>query len=485
MPLIRHESSRRGALALLAILVFLLSGCTRVSETSAPSDSMAPSEPAASVSEPEEPETPPSPMADGKLRFINDYNGNTSTVFHSDTVVYSGKGLAYQLTGGGDDYFYVQSNVGDQYVFSLCDASGTVRIEDFGGYPAGVFGNWLIVTGYNISDEEGRETVYDLRTMQPADMGPSAVSSANQIGDRLVINTADGMGVYAVDTLEQLEFYPGWYGDPLSSWTSQTLSETVQDFLMMNLYDPDTGNSQYRLYNPLTGVSYDNVSSYLDGDYFSVEVGDTYEIYDLTTGEKVDSDWRSYNYYSDAVKIYRAGTSILVSAPAYGGTKEVQYAYQSSDAPYTYVQLGDGTYDVLDLSGNLVLQLSPGEDQMVTDIGGGRLSIYNYSGGGGTVVCWPDGREREFDEYTNIVGFYGTDGLLLGSYQIGNSYLYDLLDKDGDVLLKGLKNYSYAGSDQFIYAEISFRKGYITLDGQWLWSMSTFQSTDAEPDYYW
>ena len=67
MPLIRHESSRRGALALLAILVFLLSGCTRVSETSAPSDSMAPSEPAASVSEPEEPETPPSPMADGKL----------------------------------------------------------------------------------------------------------------------------------------------------------------------------------------------------------------------------------------------------------------------------------------------------------------------------------------------------------------------------------------------------------------------------------
>ena len=163
----------------------------------------------------------------------------------------------------------------------------------------------------------------------------------------------------------------------------------------------------------------------------------------------------------------------------------MQYAYQSSDAPYIYVQLGDGTYDVLDLSGNLVLQLSPGEDQMVTDIGGGRLSIYNYSGGGGTVVCWPDGREREFDEYTNIVGFYGTNGLLLGSYQIGNSYLYDLLDKDGDVLLKGLKNYSYAGSDQFIYAEIGFRKGYITLDGQWLWSMSTFQTTDAEPDYYW
>ena len=161
MPLIRHESSRRGALALLAILVFLLSGCTEAAETSAPADSPSSSEPSASISEPEEPETPPSPMADGKLRFINDYNGNTSTVFHGDTVVYSGKGLAYQLTGGGDDYFYVQSNIEDQYVFSLCDASGTVLMEDFGGYPAGVFGNWLIVTGYNISDEEGRETVYD------------------------------------------------------------------------------------------------------------------------------------------------------------------------------------------------------------------------------------------------------------------------------------------------------------------------------------
>ena len=216
-----------------------------------PSSAASSAESEPSAAEPAQPEAA-SPMADGKLRFINDYNGNTSTVFHGDTVVYSGKGLAYQLTGGEDTYFYLQTNVGDQYVFSLCDASGKVQIEDFGGYPAGIFGSWFFVIDYD--DSDGAEAVYDLRTMAPADTGLGAVSSVNQVGDRLVINTSDGMGVYAVDTLELLESFPGWTGDPLSNWTSQTLSDTAGDFLMMTYYDPDTGNSQYRLYNPLTGV---------------------------------------------------------------------------------------------------------------------------------------------------------------------------------------------------------------------------------------
>ena len=113
------------------------------------------------------------------------------------------------------------------------------------------------------------------------------------------------------------------------------------------------------------------------------------------------------------------------------------------------------------------------------------MSIYNFSGENGTAVYWPDGRERTYTEYNNIIRFYGMDDLLLGSYQIGNSYLYDLLDADGNLLMKGLKNYGAVDSDDFIYAEIGFRKGYITLDGEWLWSETTFQSTDAEPDYYW
>lgn len=487
MPLIHYESSRRGALALLAILVFLLSGCTEAAETSVPADSpssaasSAESEP--SAAEPAQPEAA-SPMADGKLRTILDYNLNTSTVFCGDTVVYDGPGLAYTLADGRNDYFYIQSNVGEKYVFSLYDASGAEQIADFGGYLVGIFGNWLLATDYGT--EEGVSQVYDLRTMERADPVLGRVGLAYQVGDDLlVVNTTDQMDVYSLDTFQLRESFPGWYGSPLSTWTSQTLPESAQDYLMMSCNDPDSGNGLYRLYNPVTGVSYDNVSNYLDGSYFSVVNGSNYEVYDFSTGEMVDSDWRSYDYYSDAVKIYRAGTTSLISAPAYGGTEEIQYAYLDSNSPYIYVQLLDGGHDLLDLSGNLLLHVVPDTDRMVTDIGGGMMSIYNFSGENGTAVYWPDGRERTYTEYNNIIRFYGMDGLLLGSYQIGNSYLYDLLDADGNLLMKGLKNYGAVDSDDFIYAEIGFRKGYITLDGEWLWSETTFQSTDAEPDYYW
>ncbi len=485
-----RAKAHRGALALLAVLICLLSSCTPAEDTMGQSagTSVSSEDTSETVSTAEEtPEPEQNPMDDGKLRVISDYDSAQSVVFCGDQVVYDGKGIATLLEGEDTSLFSVRYNEGDQYFFDLYDAEGTAVLTGLTGYPAGIYGNWLLLTGY---DQAGSDLpVYDVRTLQPTDQTLPSISSAYVVGDQLVVNYDNGMNLYALDDLTLLESYDGWYGVPLTNWNGNPVPEAAEDYVMMTSYNSDTGESFTRLYNPLTGVQYDNVDNYLGGLYLSVHDDDGYKVYDLSTGNAVASDQQPWSYYSDAVQIWRPGASCLISAPAYDGIKEVQYAYPSSDGQYIYVQIGDGQFDVLNPQGELLFSVTPEEGQTAYDIGGGMISLYNSTGnstgGTGTAAYWPDGHKKVFPQYTNIIRFYGMDDLLLGSYQIGRSYLYDLLDGEGNVLLAGLKSYGTADSDQFIYAEIGFQKGYITLDGEWLWSRSVFQNTDAEPSYYW
>ncbi len=469
---------RRGMLALLAVALLLLSGCTREGNPAGPAP--APSETASAQTPPEEPEQAPAPdpMADGKLRFITDYDRNRSTVFHGGQLVYTGPGIALAVEGGGDDYFVIQDNAGeDTYTFTLCDSGGRVMLPDMGSYPAGIYGNWLLVSG---SGEEEGSRVYDLRTMALSDQQLGQFTSVCRTGDRLAVNCADGLYLYALSDLSLIESIPGGYGTLLKDWGLSGLPEDLQGLLAISR--ADTGSME--IYDPETGRRFENVDNPLIDGLLSVRHGDTYDLYDLETGEVVASDWRAFLYYSDAVKIYRAGTSFLISAPAYENTEEVQYAYRCSGAPYICVQKVDQSVDLLGLDGALLLSVKPGEDEMILDAGDGLLVRYQAGGGNGCTAYWPDGREEFFPQYQNILNFYGQEGYLLGSYQVGRTYLYDLLDGEGNLLLEGLKNFSACDSDRFFYAERGFQHGYLTFSGEWLWSESIFQSTGDDPAGY-
>jgi hypothetical protein len=104
----------------------------------------------------------------------------------------------------------------------------------------------------------------------------------------------------------------------------------------------------------------------------------------------------------------------------------------------------------------------------------------------GGALYWLDGRSLTFDRYQSVSWFSGSDQLLCGSYLVGNRYLYDLLDTDGNVLMEGLNDYySYtADPDGFMMVRKGFSYGLLDADCSWLWKESIFQSAADETDNY-
>ena len=67
---------------------------------------------------------------------------------------------------------------------------------------------------------------------------------------------------------------------------------------------------------------------------------------------------------------------------------------------------------------------------------------------------------------------------------VGNTYLTDILDQDGNVLLEGLKN-AFTVEGGLIPCEKGFYRGLMDMEGNWLYKESIFDTAEDETSEYW
>ena len=84
----------------------------------------------------------------------------------------------------------------------------------------------------------------------------------------------------------------------------------------------------------------------------------------------------------------------------------------------------------------------------------------------------------------------GPDGPVYSASRrgVGGGWISDVVDSRGQVLLSGLADVSRGDGlpDGVIAARRGFERGYMDLDGSWLYSESIFASlADEDSAYYW
>ena len=168
----------------------------------------------------------------------------------------------------------------------------------------------------------------------------------------------------------------------------------------------------------------------------------------------------------------------------------------------------DGTVRVFDLQTGVLLTdttIDPVENQVRTHIspeGNGWAWIEqddNDSYDATAIhICGPDGIHKTLDpaKLNETYNYYSPllsteDGIYFyGCYNgPGSSWLYDVLDSDGNVVVSGLRTCAgyYANSvnglPEGVFAAVKgFESGWMDLTGQWLYAESIFASSNDEMD---
>ena len=419
---------------------------------------------------------------DGKLRVADSPadNGGT-TVFCGSKIVYDGDGTVSAFEG--DEYFYVRRIVGDGYRSTVYNRDGEQLLEIEGGYPQ-LAGKWLISGGdmYGAPEEL---TVYDIDTLEQVMLGGDEQQSqfCFEVNGYLCATTYDYGAtdtiIYNSEDLSVAAEFPG---------CSASTASDLDGFINLMRYDEASGESWTIYYRPSDGRQYDDVQSVCGENLVTVRMDGDYQVYDVTA-EAVVAEGTNYTYYSDAVKIWRDyGSNVFVEAPCYDSAKEVMSAWCSWNTgdPYISVTCLDGSVEVLDLTGQLVNSRPSAEDKSLIYTNGGMIvESQLYGTEPGLTLCFPGGEEKQFERY-NWLNTILQDKLMVGSYQFGQKYLYDLLDTDGNLLIEGLSNYSYPQDDGPIYVAKGFSYGFMDMEGNWLWKRSIFNSTvDETGNVYW
>ena len=207
-------------------------------------------------------------------------------------------------------------------------------------------------------------------------------------------------------------------------------------------------------------------------DAFTPEMAGRYLFHDLLTGEEKD--------------LYDANTDDATLA----------------------IYAVDGTVRVFDLQTGVLLTdttIDPVENQVRTHIypeGNGWAWVEqddndNYDAAA-IHICGPDGIHKTLDpaKLNETYNYYSPllsteDGIYFyGCYNgPGSSWLYDVLDSDGDVVVSGLRTCAgyYANSvnglPEGVFAAVKgFESGWMDLTGQWLYAESIFASSNDEMD---
>ncbi len=503
-------------------------------------------------SKPAQAEEAPGPAAasldDGKLRILysNGSNGG-NTVLCGNTVLYQAASsetvylVPDTLTGTVRYYLRQWSAPGTPTGRStaLCDRSGKEILTFDRAYDAVLTGSLLVLTAPEQmayapcnNHAAGDCRVIDLATGEELAVPENAYGCSiagsylafevcnvpadyvqeNEWGDDLTaycavqVQDRQGEVVYQAELSALSSFY-----------ASSSDSSAPTDWLVVSHYNEDGTTGADSLYNPTTGEELTGYQQYTGAGTVSLYHDGRYQLVDLVSTEQS----AVLCEYDQPIRYYVPGAAVTepeVSTPEMAGrylfhdllTGEEKELYDvgTDDATLAIYAL-DGTVRVFDRQTGVLLTdtaIDPVENQV-------RAHIYAENGwvwvaqddndnyvNTAIQICGPDGTHKTLDPrtleetYTHYYPLFSTaDGLYFYGCcnGPGSSWLYDILDSDGNVVVGGLRSCSTYYADRanglpegVFAASKGFSYGWMDLSSRWLYAESIFASTADEMDNY-
>lgn len=500
-------------------------------------------------SKPAQAEEAPGPAAasldDGKLRILysNGSNGG-NTVLCGNTVLYQAASsetvylVPDTLTGTVRYYLRQWSDPGTPTgrATALCDRSGKEILTFDRAYDAVLTGSLLVLTAPEQmayapcnNHAEGDCRVIDLATGEELTV-PENAYGCRIAGETLAFNLCNAPA-QALDENTWGDDLTRYYAlqiqdrdgnrirqEPLCAAVSLSYSyneiSSPADWLELDYYseDEDMVIDHISLYSTATGEELTGFQQYTGAGTVSLYNSGRYQLVDLASTEQS----AVLCEFDEPVRYYLPGAAIT-EPEASGryrfhdlltGEEKELYDVGTDDATLAIYAL-DGTVRVFDRQTGVLLTdtaIDPVENQV-------RAHVYAENGwvwvaqddndnyvNTAIQICGPDGTHKTLDPrtleetYTHYYPLFSTaDGLYFYGCcnGPGSSWLYDILDSDGNVVVGGLRSCStyYADSanglpEGVFAASKGFSYGWMDFSGRWLYAESIFASTADEMDNY-
>lgn len=500
-------------------------------------------------SKPAQAEETPGPAAasldDGKLRILysNGSNGG-NTVLCGNTVLYQAASsetvylVPDTLTGTARYYLRQWSAPGTPTgrATALCDRSGKEILTFDRAYDAALTGTLLVLTtpeefAYSpaLHHAAGDCRVLDLATGEELTV-PENAYGCRIVGETLAFNLCNAPA-QALDENTWGDDLTRYYAlqiqdrdgnrirqEPLCAAVSLSYSyneiSSPADWLELDYYseDEDMVIDHISLYSTATGEELTGFQQYTGAGTVSLYNSGRYQLVDLASTEQS----AVLCEFDEPVRYYLPGAAIT-EPEASGryrfhdlltGEEKELYDVGTDDATLAIYAL-DGTVRVFDRQTGVLLTdtaIDPVENQV-------RAHVYAENGwvwvaqddndnyvNTAIQICGPDGTHKTLDPrtleetYTHYYPLFSTaDGLYFYGCcnGPGSSWLYDILDSDGNVVVGGLRSCStyYADSanglpEGVFAASKGFSYGWMDFSGRWLYAESIFASTADEMDNY-
>lgn len=500
-------------------------------------------------SKPAQAEEAPDPAAasldDGKLRILysNGSNGG-NTVLCGNTVLYQAASsetvylVPDTLTGTVRYYLRQWSAPGTPTgrATALCDRSGKEILTFDRAYDAALTGSLLVLTAPEQmayapcnNHAAGDCRVIDLATGEELAV-PENAYGCRIAGETLAFNLCNAPA-QALDENTWGDDLTRYYAlqiqdrdgnrirqEPLCAAVSLSYSyneiSSPADWLELDYYseDEDMVIDHISLYSTATGEELTGFQQYTGAGTVSLYNSGRYQLVDLASTEQS----AVLCEFDEPVRYYLPGAAIT-EPEASGryrfhdlltGEEKELYDVGTDDATLAIYAL-DGTVRVFDRQTGVLLTdtaIDPVENQV-------RAHVYAENGwvwvaqddndnyvNTAIQICGPDGTHKTLDPrtleetYTHYYPLFSTaDGLYFYGCcnGPGSSWLYDILDSDGNVVVGGLRSCStyYADSanglpEGVFAASKGFSYGWMDLSGRWLYAESIFASTADEMDNY-
>lgn len=484
------------------------------------------------------------PLDDGKLRILysNGSNGG-NTVLCGNTVLYQAASsetvylVPDTLTGAVRYYLRQWSAPGTPTgrATALCDRSGKEILTFDRAYDAVLTGSLLVLTApeqmaYSpaLHHAAGDCRVLDLATGEELTV-PENAYGCRIAGETLAFNLCNAPA-QALDENTWGDDLTRYYAlqiqdrdgnrirqEPLCAAVSLSYSyneiSSPADWLELDYYseDEDMVIDHISLYNPTTGEELTGFQQYTGAGTVCLYNSGRYQLVDLASTEQS----AVLCEFDEPVRYYLPGAAIT-EPEASGryrfhdlltGEEKELYDVGTDDATLAIYAV-DGTVRVFDLQTGVLLTdttIDPVENQVRTHIspeGNGWAWIEqddNDSYDATAIhICGPDGIHKTLDpaKLNETYNYYSPllsteDGIYFyGCYNgPGSSWLYDVLDSDGNVVVSGLRTCAgyYANSvnglPEGVFAAVKgFESGWMDLTGQWLYAESIFASSNDEMD---
>lgn len=491
----------------------------------------------------EVPGTAAASLNDGKLRILysNGSNGG-NTVLCGNTVLYQAASsetvylVPDTLTGTVRYYLRQWSDPGTPTgrATALCDRSGKEILTFDRAYDAALTGTLLVLTtpeefAYSpaLHHAAGDCRVLDLATGEELTV-PENAYGCRIVGETLAFNLCNAPA-QALDENTWGDDLTRYYAlqiqdrdgnrirqEPLCAAVSLSYSyneiSSPADWLELDYYseDEDMVIDHISLYSTATGEELTGFQQYTGAGTVSLYNSGRYQLVDLASTEQS----AVLCEFDEPVRYYLPGAAIT-EPEASGryrfhdlltGEEKELYDVGTDDATLAIYAL-DGTVRVFDRQTGVLLTdtaIDPVENQV-------RAHVYAENGwvwvaqddndnyvNTAIQICGPDGTHKTLDPrtleetYTHYYPLFSTaDGLYFYGCcnGPGSSWLYDILDSDGNVVVGGLRSCStyYAdsanGLPEGVFAAVKgFESGWMDLTGQWLYAESIFASSNDEMD---